>query len=109
MSEWEVGRNVLGFRKGPRRCQGWREGGGGGTPVVVSSNQEQVLPEDAQVLSALGHVHHVVGGLEQQPLPVVNLHKEDQEPPGGESGGAQAWPTAPERLGQGTKATFWQK
>ena len=54
-------------------------------PVVVPSDEQQVFSKNAQVLGAFSHVHHVVGRLEQQPLPVVDLHKEDQQGPWGGS------------------------
>ena len=53
-------------------------------PVVVPSDKQQVFLKNAQVLSTFGHIHHVMGRLEQQPLPVVDLHKEDQQGPWGE-------------------------
>ena len=54
----------------------------GAPPIVVPSDKQQIFSKDAQVLGALSNVHHVMGRLEEQPLPVVNLHKEDQQGPG---------------------------
>lgn len=54
------------------------------SPVVVSGHKQQVLPENAQVLGALRHIRHVVGRLKEQPLPVVDLHEENQQGPRGE-------------------------
>lgn len=68
-------------------------------PVVVSSDKEQVLPENAQVLGSFSHIHHVVGCLEQQPLPVLNLHKEDQDDPEGECRAAQGTVNTAQRIG----------
>lgn len=56
-------------------------------PIVVSSHQEQVFPKNAQVLCSLSDIHHVMGGLKEQPFPVVDLHKENQQGPGGKGGG----------------------
>lgn len=68
-------------------------------PVIVSSNKEQVLPENAQVLGAFSHVHHVVRCLKQQPLPVVNLRKENQECPEEKAEWLRALPAAQRGLG----------
>lgn len=54
------------------------------SPVIVSGHEQQVLPENAQVLGALRHIRHVVGRLKEQPLPVVDLHEENQQGPWGE-------------------------
>lgn len=45
-----------------------------------------------------------MGCLEEQPLPVVNLHKEGQERPEGESRAAQGTPNSAERTGGGERA-----
>ena len=51
--------------------------------IVVSGNKKQVFTKNAQVLCTFSYVRHIMGYLKQQPLPIVNLHKENQQGPWG--------------------------
>lgn len=79
--------NIMGQIKDKERVgSGMREGFSEerALPVVVPSDKQQIFLKNAQVLSTFSHIHHVMGCLKQQPLPVVNLHKEDRQGPWGE-------------------------